>query len=61
MDLKKLQEKLDFRKYHESEIIGKDLCGTYFYCKYCNKKNKYPCASAYKKYSKELGRKVEMD
>ncbi len=46
MKLHELQKKLDVIKYLESEKAGKDLCGTYTYCKHCNKKNKYPCAAA---------------
>lgn len=53
-ELKRIQEELDKVKYLESEQVGKDTCGSYFYCGYCNKRNKYPCASAFKKcYKKE--------
>lgn len=52
MKVKELQQKLDAKKYEESAKAGKDLCGTYDYCKYCNKKNKYPCAAAYNKNKK---------
>lgn len=45
-----LQEKLDIKKYLDSEKAKKDLCGTYAFCKYCNKSNKFPCASAYRQY-----------
>lgn len=54
MKLQELQNQLDVKKYIESERFGKDLCGAYFYCKHCNKKNKFPCASAYKKIMKTL-------
>lgn len=55
MTLFELQKNIDFKKYIESEMWGKDLCGTYDFCKCCNKKNKFPCASAYKKLSKQMG------
>ena len=54
MTLKELQNKLDVRKYEASAKAGKDLCGTYYYCECCNKKNKYPCAAAVKKYDREI-------
>ena len=55
MTLLELQKQIDFKKYIESEMWGKDLCGSYDFCKCCSKKNKYPCASAYKKLSKKMG------
>ena len=51
--LKVLQEQLDIEKYIASNEAGVDLCGKLTYCKYCNKKNKYPCASAKRKLDKE--------
>lgn len=45
--LELVQKELDGKKYEESAKAGKDLCGSYDYCKYCSKKNKYPCAAAY--------------
>lgn len=53
MKLQKLQKELDIKKYVESAIVGMDLCGSYEYCKHCNKKNKYPCAAAFNKFKKE--------
>ena len=52
-ELKEIQDKLDKMKYEASSFYGKDQCGEYAYCKHCNKKNKYPCASAFKKFAKE--------
>lgn len=52
MQLKDLQKQLDDMKYRDSKMLGKDLCGTYNYCKHCNKKNKYPCAAAFNKSQK---------
>jgi hypothetical protein len=50
--LELVQKELDVKKYEESKATGKDLCGAYSYCKYCSKKNKYPCAAAYLKEKK---------
>lgn len=46
-ELKEMQDRLDEMKYRDSQKLGRDMCGTYSYCKFCNKKNKYPCSSAY--------------
>ena len=32
-----LQKKMDRDKWLDSENAGKDLCGSYAYCAYCNK------------------------
>lgn len=53
--LKEEQAKLDRSKYFDGVELGKDPCGEYDYCKYCNKKNKYPCASAFDKFMKKEG------
>lgn len=58
--LERLQKELDILKYEESKEAGKDLCGTYHYCKHCNKKNKYPCAAAVRKYQKEAIKLLEL-
>ena len=47
MTNKELQLDLDIKKWIESERAGKDLCGSYAYCEYCDKDLKYPCAEAY--------------
>ena len=51
--LELLQKDLDVKKYEESAKAGIDLCGSYTYCKHCNKKNKYPCGAAYLREKKE--------
>lgn len=51
-ELKQLQDELDELKYLDSERLEKDTCGTYIHCIFCNKKNKYPCASAVKQFMK---------
>lgn len=57
MKLCELQADLDEFKYLHSERAGKDQCGLYKYCEVCNKKNKFPCASAYKKFIKKYENK----
>lgn len=42
-----LQLELDVKKWIESERAGKDLCGSYSYCEFCDKELKNPCAEAY--------------
>ena len=42
-----LQSKLDVEKWLESESNGKDMCGTYEYCAYCQNEEETPCANAY--------------
>ncbi len=42
-----LQKKMDRDKWLDSENAGKDLCGSYAYCVYCNKSEDAPCANAY--------------
>ena len=52
-----LQQELDKQKYIESEKAETDLCGTYPYCIVCNKKNKYPCSTAYLRFIKKYENK----
>ena len=52
MKLADIQKCFDLKKYEESKAAKKDLCGTYEFCYLCNKKNKYPCATAFKKHNK---------
>ena len=52
--LKEIQEKLDVYKLIDSEHKGYDMCGEYEYCVFCKKRNKYPCATAYVRYEKEI-------
>ena len=55
-ELKQLQAELDTRKYLDSQNKGYDTCGTYEHCIHCNKRNKYPCASAIKLSLKKEGK-----
>ncbi len=50
MELEELQKVLDADKWYESEREGKDACGSFPYCKRCDKSACYPCASAYKSF-----------
>ena len=54
MDLKTCQQELDYIKWTDSILMGKDMCGTYEYCKYCDKKRTYPCARAKKRFDKGI-------
>ncbi len=45
---KELQARLDVEKWCDSEIAGKDLCGSYPYCAHCRMQEEYEftCARA---------------
>ena len=49
-----LQEKLDVRKWIDSEEKGVDTCGEYDYCTFCVKTEVAPCAKAYNKAAKKV-------
>lgn len=51
--LRATQEILDVDKIIDSEHNGRDMCGEYEHCVMCNKRNKYPCASAQMKYRRK--------
>ena len=55
MKLSDIQKCLDIKKYEHSKEKNKDMCGTYEYCVVCNKKNKYPCATAFKRFNNKGG------
>lgn len=46
MEKHELQKKLDIEKWLLSENKGVDLCGSFDYCKLCDKTEQNPCASA---------------
>lgn len=54
-----LQSKLDIEKWLESEKKGKDMCGEYDYCAYCENEREFPCASAYLRLDGIKSRKLE--
>lgn len=43
------QRELELQKWFDSEKAGKDTCGSYDYCKNCDKSLVDPCANAYAK------------
>ena len=45
----RIQKQIEYYKWMESEKNKKDTCGTYDFCKYCEKSLKNPCASAVNK------------
>ena len=46
MNKTELQAKLDLQKWLDSEKYHKDMCGMYDYCKYCDRNDATPCATA---------------
>jgi wobble nucleotide-excising tRNase len=52
LTLKQRQQKLDIQKWVESKRNGKDMCGEYDFCQFCDKSVQYPCAKAYNKMQK---------
>ena len=44
-----LQGMIDLKKWYDSESCGHDTCGTYEFCRYCDKSLPQPCACAYEK------------
>ena len=61
MNKKEIQNDLDIKKWLESEIVNRDLCGTYPFCEFCDKSLKFPCAEAYDEYLKENDNSVTDD
>lgn len=51
------QKVLDGKKWADSVIAGKDMCGHYEYCCACNKQEENPCENAIKRY-KKMNKKV---
>lgn len=49
MNKAQVQEMIDLKKWYDSEESGRDMCGTYAFCAYCNKNESFPCATAYEK------------
>jgi len=47
------QKKIDYEKWLESEKKHKDMCGSYDFCKYCDKSLENPCARAVDAISKD--------
>lgn len=49
MDRVALQARLDLQKWYDSQTNGRDMCGSYAYCAYCDKTAPLPCATAFEK------------
>lgn len=47
MTIKELQEFLDAEKWKDSEIHACDMCGRYARCRYCDRNEQFPCATAH--------------
>lgn len=52
MERAELQQQLDVQKWLDSEQAGRDMCGEYDYCAYCDKNVTDPCACAYAEMTK---------
>ena len=52
MALTKRQLQLDRRKWFKSEKEGKDACGSFYFCEFCDKQKENPCDKAYRAYYK---------
>ena len=52
------QSALDTQKWLKSEELGRDACGEFGYCKYCDKTIDYPCAVALEKMESEINSKI---
>ena len=52
------QKELELQKWFDSEKAGKDTCGSYDYCKNCDKSLAQPCATAYQKTVKPVAKKT---
>lgn len=56
MAISKKQDKLDEIKWYIGNEIGADPCGTFAYCKFCNKKEENPCEKALNLYKGSKGK-----
>ena len=53
MTLNEKQKLLDEQKWIKSEQEGRDVCGEFDYCKFCDKSIANPCATALEKTEKK--------
>ena len=58
MDYKAFQDSFDYIKWMDSFLAGKDQCGEYHFCQYCNKTEEYPCARASERSAKRQGVRI---
>lgn len=49
MNKVQLQGMIDLKKWYDSEVNGHDMCGSYDFCRFCDKSISLPCATAYEK------------
>ena len=57
MTLAEKQKMLDVEKWIKSEQEGRDVCGEFDYCKFCDKNVENPCAKALNKTEKAPAKK----
>lgn len=53
MSISKKQDELDEIKWKIGQELGFDPCGTFAYCKYCDKDKENPCENALNSYKKK--------
>lgn len=58
MTLAEKQKVLDEEKWIKSEQEGRDVCGEFAYCKFCDKNLSNPCATALSKTEKKPAKKT---
>ena len=61
MALSKKQASFDVEKWVKSEQAGRDLCGQFDFCAYCDKEKENPCAKAldaHKKATKPVAKRT---
>ncbi len=58
MKLEQEQKRLDEEKWLKSEQEGRDVCGEFDYCKFCDKNKVNPCATALSKSAKKPAKKT---
>lgn len=59
MSISKKQDELDEIKWKIGQELGCDPCGTFAYCKYCDKKKENPCENALNNYKKNLAKNAK--
>ena len=57
MNKVQLQGMIDLKKWYDSETHGRDMCGSYDFCAFCDKSVSLPCAIAYEKAHMQAGEK----
>lgn len=57
--IRETQNLIDRVKLADSQRLGKDMCGEYFFCKYCKKEKENPCAKACKRMVEETNKPTQ--